>query len=236
MGKIGKIVGKMFPIFRYFKISYNIFINQYIKPYKKSYWGNKDDTAYIRTPISCSNPRKVFFLKGAKLSPQALILNYTGSFILKENAEISYGLTVITGNHTPTVGLPITVSNALHINDKETDIIVEEDAWLGVNVTLIAGAHIGRGAVVGACALVNKPIPPYAVAVGVPAKIVGVKFSLEQIIEHEKKLYPEEKRMKKEELELLFKTEFASKKHIGTDIITIEDAKRAANYKMIRHF
>lgn len=57
------------------------------------------------------------------------------------------------------------------------------------------GAHIGRGAIVAAGAVVTKKVPPYAVVGGVPAKVIGFKYTPEEIIEHEKILYPEEERL-----------------------------------------
>ena len=54
-------------------------------------------------------------------------------------------------------------------------VIIGEDAWLGAGVKVLSGVHIGKGAVIGAQALVNKDIPDYAIAVGVPAKVVGYR-------------------------------------------------------------
>jgi acetyltransferase-like isoleucine patch superfamily enzyme len=51
-------------------------------------------------------------------------------------------------------------------------IVVEEDAWLGVGVTVLSGVRIGRGAVVGAGSVVARDIPDGAIAVGTPARIV----------------------------------------------------------------
>jgi acetyltransferase-like isoleucine patch superfamily enzyme len=51
-------------------------------------------------------------------------------------------------------------------------IVVEEDAWLGVGVTVLSGVRIGRGAVVGAGSVVAHDIPDGAVAVGTPARVV----------------------------------------------------------------
>lgn len=53
------------------------------------------------------------------------------------------------------------------------DIIIEDGAWLGVGVIVLDGVTIGRGAVVGAGAVVTASIPPFAIAAGVPARIVG---------------------------------------------------------------
>ncbi|HIQ04950.1 MAG TPA: acyltransferase [Anaerolineae bacterium] len=52
-------------------------------------------------------------------------------------------------------------------------IIIEDDAWLGLNVTVLDGVTIGRGAVVGAGAVVTKDVPAYAIAAGVPARVIA---------------------------------------------------------------
>ena len=52
------------------------------------------------------------------------------------------------------------------------DIVVEDDAWLGAGVIVLNGVTIGRGAVIGAGSVVTKDIPPYSVAIGVPACVV----------------------------------------------------------------
>ena len=110
-----------------------------------------------------------------------------------------------------------------HIRDKETDIIVEEAVWIGVNCTLLAGAHIGRGSIIGACSLVNKEIPPYAVAVGSPAKVIASVFTIDQIIEHEKHLYSENERFSREYLVELFNQYYEGKKSIGINVSLTED-------------
>ena len=52
------------------------------------------------------------------------------------------------------------------------DIIVEDDVWIGCNVTILSGVHIGQGAVIAAGAVVNKDVPDYAIVGGVPAKVL----------------------------------------------------------------
>lgn len=76
---------------------------------------------------------------------------------------------------------------------------------LGSNVTILAGVHIGRGATIAAGAVVNKDIPPYCIAGGVPAKPIKRYWSIDKIIEHEQNLYPLDERMSREELERIFK-------------------------------
>ena len=51
-------------------------------------------------------------------------------------------------------------------------ITIEDDVWLGSSVTVVDGITIGKGSIVGAGAVVTKSLPPYSIAVGVPAKVV----------------------------------------------------------------
>ncbi|MFW6358473.1 MAG: acyltransferase [Chroococcales cyanobacterium] len=56
-------------------------------------------------------------------------------------------------------------------------IVIEDDCWLGSGVRVLDGVTIGQGSVIGAGAVVTKDIPPYSVAVGVPAKVISQRLS-----------------------------------------------------------
>jgi len=61
------------------------------------------------------------------------------------------------------------------------EITIGNDVFIGANVTVIDGVDIGDGAIIGAGAVVSKNIPPYAIAVGCPIKIIGYRFENEII-------------------------------------------------------
>jgi acetyltransferase-like isoleucine patch superfamily enzyme len=56
-------------------------------------------------------------------------------------------------------------------------IVIEDDCWLGTGVRVLDGVTIGKGSVIGAGAVVTKSIPPYSIAVGVPAKVIDKRGS-----------------------------------------------------------
>lgn len=60
-------------------------------------------------------------------------------------------------------------------------IEIGNDVWIGANVIVLDGVSIGNGAIIAAGSVVTKDIPPYAIAGGVPAKIIKYRFSQEQI-------------------------------------------------------
>ena len=51
-------------------------------------------------------------------------------------------------------------------------ILIEDDVWIGANAVILPDVVIGKGAIVGAGSVVVKSIPPYALAGGVPAKVI----------------------------------------------------------------
>jgi acetyltransferase-like isoleucine patch superfamily enzyme len=59
--------------------------------------------------------------------------------------------------------------------------IIGNDVWIGKGATIMPKVKVGDGAVVGACALVTKDVPPYTVVGGVPAKIIRRRFTEKQI-------------------------------------------------------
>lgn len=58
---------------------------------------------------------------------------------------------------------------------------IGSDCWIGDNSVLLAGIHIGNGAVIGAGSVVTKDIPPFAIAVGNPAVVIRFRFDIELI-------------------------------------------------------
>jgi acetyltransferase-like isoleucine patch superfamily enzyme len=60
-------------------------------------------------------------------------------------------------------------------------IIIEDDCWLGSGVRVVDGVIIGEGSIIGAGAVVTRDIPPYSIAVGVPAKVISKRNKREPL-------------------------------------------------------
>lgn len=174
--------------------------NCYVKSLDRSKFGKIDDTVHLAPPLTLSNPENVF-LYGHNALRDAKIFSTNAKFIMKPYAGAAEGLRVSTGNHAMIVGR---FYRTIKENEKpaglDKDVVVEEDAWIGRNVTLLPGVIVGRGAIVGAGAVLRSSIPPYAIAIGNPAKVIGFKFSPQEVLEHEKFLYPEGERLSEDVL------------------------------------
>ena len=156
-------------------------------------------------PISVSDPKNVF-LHGNNGLNNATILTTNAKFIMKPNSGAASGLKVITGNHARIVGVPYRcITEEMKPSGLDADVIVEEDVWMGVNVTLLSGVTIGRGTTVAAGAVVAKSMPPYCICGGVPAKVIKFYWTIDQILQHEERIYLEKERYTRSQLEQIFR-------------------------------
>lgn len=60
--------------------------------------------------------------------------------------------------------------------DNKGDIVIGNDVWIGFEAVIMAGVHIGNGAIIGARAVVTKDVAPYTIVGGVPARAIRKRF------------------------------------------------------------
>ena len=169
---------------------------------------NIHKSARVYYTANVYRPENLYMDENTNIDGGALIMNERSKVFFKRNSGAAVGLTAITGNHMSVIGKNIKevtdkTKDELDVNgEMDRNIIVEEDVWIAANVTLLSGSRLGRGCEIGAGSVVRGSIPPYAVVIGNPCKIVGFRFTPDEIIEHEKAQYEESERLP---LELLQK-------------------------------
>ncbi|WP_252250670.1 CatB-related O-acetyltransferase [Clostridium sp. ZBS13] len=93
-----------------------------------------------------------------------------------------------SGNHTmnslSTYTFPIfyeewglDVSHITDAWDNKGDIVIGNDVWIGYDAIIMPGVKIGDGAIIGTRAIVTNDVPPYTIALGIPAKVIKKRFS-----------------------------------------------------------
>lgn len=121
------------------------------------------------------------FWNGASIHAQGASVEF-GSY-----SSIAKGLEVYCYGHKYTTPSTYYVNKRFYGKDSGFDrtepksVIIGSDVWIGSRVTILPNVRIGCGAIVGAGAVVTHDIPPYAIVVGNPAKIVKYRFSSEII-------------------------------------------------------
>lgn len=130
--------------------------------------------------------RKNRFTRGVFVEEESIIgnYNYFGPFAMINHAiignycSIAPNVKIGQGVHSKdfiTTYQPLSKAVINH-SLKTSPSIIGNDVWCGANVVIMQGVVIGNGAILGANAVVTSNIPEYAIAVGVPAKVIGYRF------------------------------------------------------------
>lgn len=131
-----------------------------------------------------------------------------GANLAASNSKIIFGnkimlgpnVTIISGNHnTSLIGEYMYDVKEKRLEDDQ-DIVIEDDIWIGSRAIILKGVHLCRGCIVAAGSVVTHNAPPYTVIAGIPAKVISLRFSIENILRHEKELYSAENRFSEEYL------------------------------------
>ncbi len=128
-------------------------------------------TAYIST------------LAGVEVSPDIRIAEYVyvgNGCVIGKNVSIGRytmlapRVAIVGADHAmDAAGTPMIFAG----RPEQVPTVIGDDAWIGVGAVVMQGRTIGRGAVIGANAVVTKDVPPYEVWVGIPARKVGERFA-----------------------------------------------------------
>jgi len=95
-------------------------------------------------------------------------LGSSGAIYVGENVIMGQHVCFHPENHKfDRIDIPIKAQGTTR-----TGITIEDDVWVGANVTFLDGAYVERGSIIGAGSLVRGKIPAYSVAVGSPARVI----------------------------------------------------------------
>lgn len=118
----------------------------------------------------------VFINQGAYICPRVSIGKYT---------MLAPFVTIAGADHIiDSVGVPMHFSGRPDL----PETTIGDDVWIGANVCISAGVCIGHGSIIGMGSVVTKNIPPYSIAVGVPARVIRSRFSAEEAKLHDSML------------------------------------------------
>ena len=114
-------------------------------------------------------------------------IDYSGELIFHDNVSIANGVIIETHAHV--------------VKEKRGDVAIPTRLEVGEHAQILSRAYIadtchaiGRYAKIGAGSYVRSDIPPYAIVMGNPAKIIGFRYSPEEMAQFEEKKYPVEER------------------------------------------
>jgi acetyltransferase-like isoleucine patch superfamily enzyme len=95
-------------------------------------------------------------------------INAMGKITIGNNVIIGPYCVIHSGNHRfDRLDIPIRLQGY-----EKSQVIIEDDCWLGANVIVLSGVTIGKGSVIGAGSVVTKDIPRFSVVAGNPARVI----------------------------------------------------------------
>lgn len=182
--------------------SLRAFYNNYIYP-DICKLGHRGKNARIIAPAQIAGAENIFLGENVSIGAFSVIFAPQTTITIRRNSYSGPHLFISTGNHYLKKGY---FSRLLTNDDKlrdgvslNWDVTIDEDVWMGANVSILC-KHVGRGAVIACGAVCKKDVPPYSIVGGVPAKVIKIRFTIDEILEHERSLYNEKERFTKEEL------------------------------------
>ncbi len=127
---------------------------------------------YFNRRCSITSPERVRIGNSVKFGPEnRLWASPNATLTIEDDALLGPNVTLVTSNHgTADLALPIHAQDWI-----EADVVLGRNCWLGANVVVLPGVTIGEGAVIAAGAVVTASIPAFAIAAGVPAKVINYR-------------------------------------------------------------
>lgn len=119
--------------------------------------------------------RKAHFGSGSHLEigdNSGLGINCTVPCTIKIGANVMMGPNcyILQQNHVfDKIDIPMRLQG---YKDNGKMVVIEDDVWIGRNVTMTPGRYISKGTIIGACCLLTKDFPAYSVVGGVPSKLI----------------------------------------------------------------
>ena len=157
---------------------------------------------------NANDAKNIFIGKGVKLGQYITMYATRAKIIIGDRTFTGPNVTIMTGDHPYDIKGRYIADNRKYeiqaaggdISKYDKDVVIDEDVWIGCNVTILKGVHIGRGAIIAAGSVVTRSIPAYCIAGGNPAKVLKARWSVDDIMEHENLLYEKENRLSREQI------------------------------------
>lgn len=145
-----------------FKLNHTMpYTDEYNAVLKELFPDNLGEGSLVMAPLTLMLSREVKIGKRVMIMNNSLMMS-AGGITIDDDVMIAANVQLITNNHDPYD------RHLLHCKP----VHICRGAWIGAGSSILPGVTVGEYAIVGAGSIVTKDVPPYAVVVGSPARVV----------------------------------------------------------------
>ena len=156
---------------------------RFIAPTLRRYGAQIGERVRFQSPLTIHNSRTTGPAYYEKLSVgddcylgRELFLDLQDRIVIEDHVTLSHRVMILTHTDAGTSPLKDTV-----IQTTQGAVVIHRGAYVGAHATILQNLEIGEGAIVGAGAVVNRPVPPRTTALGIPAKTVESPNSKDRV-------------------------------------------------------
>lgn len=166
-------------IYIFFAKIRRFFYKKLCAPFIKRSFGSCGKEVSLPRGCSFSGLKNIHIGNRVALGAGLLVMTTRAKLYIGDDVMFGPRVSIITGDHR--IDLPdrtmYSVTDAEKLPENDADVVIENDVWIGANVTILKGVTIHTGSVIAAGSVVTKDVEPHSIVGGVPAKLIKKRFT-----------------------------------------------------------
>ena len=165
-------------IYTIFKRAKNCIYKFLVAPFVKCSFKACGKSVFVPANCSFNGIENISVGNNVSFGAGFTVLSTKADVVIGNDVMFGPCVMIVTGDHRTDIQgrTMISIRDDEKLPENDQKVVIEDDVWVGANVTILKGVRIGSGSIVAAGAVVTNDVPPYSVVGGVPAKLIKKRF------------------------------------------------------------
>jgi maltose O-acetyltransferase len=164
---IKRLIGNT-TLYKFASWALNKYLEEQMLIYRPEQFKECGKGVWIDRPIYINFPGRVILKDKVHLFRDTMI-NSRGGLYIGQNTGISNKCVILTDQHRYIDADKIPFDNVVELKP----VVIRDFVWIGIGVMILPGVEIGEGAIIGMGSVINRDVPPLAIMLGNPARVIG---------------------------------------------------------------